>query len=97
MRNRRTWTTNNGEELNISDMTDTHLFNTFRMLYKKGCNRRDPDYANIVDECHKRGMKPFQMLEQQDRQMHKKNKGWWNEEQTIFSQIIESNYFDGHS
>jgi hypothetical protein len=92
MRNRRTWLTSDNETINISDMTDNHLFNTFKMLYKQGCNRRDTDYANIVDECYKRKMKPVSKLSLTDRIRHYNNKDWWNEEQQIFSEIIQSNY-----
>ena len=95
--NRRTWTTKEGKEINISDMTDTHLYNTFLMMYREGSNRRDTDYANILDECHKRGMKPISNAPKMDKIQHNYNKYSWSEEQDIFSDIIQSNYFDFHS
>jgi hypothetical protein len=97
MKNRRTWLTSNNETINISEMTNSHLFNTFKMLYRQGCTRRNQSYADIVDECYKRGLKPVSQLSKEDREKHFRLKPEWEEEQDTYNFIIHSNYLDFHS
>ena len=50
----RTWGTKDNGYIRVVDMTDSHLTNAFRMLYKQGRDRKTSyDYCYLQDEIGK--------------------------------------------
>ena len=57
MNNKWIWTTKDGVDVPVRKMTDSHLLNTFRMLYRKGDTSFD--YECIRQEVARRRLRPI--------------------------------------
>lgn len=57
MNNKWVWTTKDGVDIPVRKMTDTHILNTFRMLYRKGDTSFD--YECIRQETARRRLRPI--------------------------------------
>lgn len=88
MNNKWVWTTKDGVDIPVRKMTDNHLLNTFRMLYKKGDTSFD--YECIRLECKRRRLRPIKsgFIEKIDVWNRPYNVQQFEEEQQVWSEML---------
>jgi len=60
------WTTKDGRKIPIREMGDKHLYNTIRMVHRKGASMRSLPYRALLHEFQKRGYEPYVAIPQFD-------------------------------
>lgn len=88
MNNKRVWTTKDGVDIPVRKMTDTHILNTFRMLYRKGDTSFD--YECIRQETARRRLRPIKsgFIAEVDVFNRKSRIEAYNDEQQIWNEML---------
>ena len=73
------WTTKAGEEIDITDMSDSHVMNTLRMLRRALDNLREEENAGYSVYCRLQGEMAEYYTEKALDEVSKKaiNTRWW--------------------